>query len=72
MHSGVIDTAVQIGHHCDFGPHILVVLATFKGNIYRKNMHRQIYQHYIYNFHTQNMGVNKGSFFVTEVSLTPL
>jgi hypothetical protein len=49
---------VQIGHRCDFGPHIRVALATFKGNINRKKIHRQIDLHYIYNFHTINMGVN--------------
>jgi hypothetical protein len=46
MHSGVIDTAVTCKtkslHRCDFGPHIRMDLANFKGNIYRKNIHRQI------------------------------
>jgi hypothetical protein len=55
----VNDTAVQIWHRCDFGPHIRVDLATFKGNIYRKNIHRQFDLH-IYNFHTQNMRINQG------------
>jgi hypothetical protein len=58
MHSGVNDTPVQIWHRCDFGPHIQMALATFKGNIYKKNIHRQIDLHYSNNFHTQNMGVN--------------
>jgi hypothetical protein len=62
MHNGVIDTAVQIRHRCDFVPHIRVALATFKGNIYRKNLHRQIDLHYIYNFNTTNMGVMKDRF----------
>jgi hypothetical protein len=44
MHSGVIDTAEQIWNRCDFGPHIPVALATFKGNNYRK---RQIDLHYL-------------------------
>jgi hypothetical protein len=30
----------------DFGPHIRSVLATIKENIYRKNIHRQIFLHY--------------------------
>jgi hypothetical protein len=33
MHSGVIDTAVQIWQRSDFGYHIRVALATFNGNI---------------------------------------
>jgi hypothetical protein len=41
LHSGVNDTAVQIEHRCDFGPHIPEALATFKGNIYRKNIQRK-------------------------------
>jgi hypothetical protein len=53
MHRGVNDLAVQIWHCCDFGPHISETLATLKGNIYQKNIHRQIVLHYIYNFHTQ-------------------
>jgi hypothetical protein len=41
-HSGVKDSAVQIWYRCDFGPHIRLALATFKENIYWKNIHRQI------------------------------
>jgi hypothetical protein len=37
MHSSANETAVQIWHRCDFGPHIREALATFKGNIYRKS-----------------------------------
>jgi hypothetical protein len=52
-------------HRCDFGPHIWEAVAPFRGNFYKKNMHRQIVLHYkyIYNFHTKNMGVNEGLFF---------
>jgi hypothetical protein len=39
IYSRVNDTTVQIWHHCDFGTHNRVALATFKGNIYRRNMH---------------------------------
>jgi hypothetical protein len=47
--NGFIDTAVQIWHRCDFGLHIREALATFKGIIYRKNIHRQwhVFLHYI-------------------------
>jgi hypothetical protein len=67
LHSGVNDTtvtckAVSMTMLCKYdtvpccalGPHISEILATFKGNIYRKNIHRKI--HYIYCFHTKNMG----------------
>jgi hypothetical protein len=43
MHGGFIDTPVQIWHRCDFGPHIRVALATFKENIYRKNIRKFTY-----------------------------
>jgi hypothetical protein len=72
MHIGVIDSAVPIWHRCDFRHNLCEALATFKGNIYRKNIHRPIVLHYTYNFHTQKMGVNWRSFFVTAESLTPL
>jgi hypothetical protein len=63
MYSGVNDTAVQIWHRCYFGPNIGGVLATFKGNNYRKNTQRQIVVHYstVYlycNFNTKNIGAN--------------
>jgi hypothetical protein len=61
------DTAVQILHRCDFGPHIPEALDTFKGNIYRKNKHREIVLHYIYSFPIKNMEVNKRYFLVTAV-----
>jgi hypothetical protein len=67
MHSGVNDTAVQIWLRCDLEPNIRVALATFKGNIYQKNIHRQIVMHFTYNFQTKNMGVNSDRFFVTVV-----
>jgi hypothetical protein len=54
MHSGVID----IWHRCGFWHHLCGALATFKGNIYRKNIQRPIVIHNTYNFHTQKMGVN--------------
>jgi hypothetical protein len=34
-------------HCCDFISHIWDALFTFKGNIYSKNMHRQIVMHYV-------------------------
>jgi hypothetical protein len=43
---------------CDFGPYIRSALATFKGNIYWKHIHRQIVLYFIYNLHTKNMRVN--------------
>jgi hypothetical protein len=57
LHSHVNDTAVtctavsitllcKYDARCDFGPHIREALATFKGNIYQKNIHRQIVLHY--------------------------
>jgi hypothetical protein len=49
---------VQIWHRCDFWHHLREALATFKGNIYRKNIHRPIVLHYSYYFQTQKMGVN--------------
>jgi hypothetical protein len=49
-------------HRCDFGPHIREALATFKGNIYRENIHRQTVLHYAYNIHTKNMGLTRDSF----------
>jgi hypothetical protein len=52
------DSAVQIWHRCDFWRNLCKALATFKGNIYRKNIHRVIVLHFTYNFHTQKMGVN--------------
>jgi hypothetical protein len=42
-------------HRFDFGLHIREALATFIGNIYRKNIHRQIVLHYTYNFHKQKI-----------------
>jgi hypothetical protein len=62
MHSGVIDTAVQIWHRGDFWHHLCEALA-IKRNIYRKNIYRQIVLHFTYNFHTQKMGVNWRKFF---------
>jgi hypothetical protein len=54
-HSGVIDSAVQIWLRCDFWRHLCEALATFKGNKYRKNMHRPIVLHHTYKFsHTKN------------------
>jgi hypothetical protein len=67
-HSDVNDTAVQIWHRCDFGPHIPEALATLKGNVCRKNIHRQI----ACSFHTKNMGVSLEIVLFTAVSLTPL
>jgi hypothetical protein len=64
MHSGVNGTAVQIWHRCDFGPHIRVALSTFKGNIYKKNIHRQIDLHYIYNFDIDTAVTKIGDFIV--------
>jgi hypothetical protein len=37
-----------------------------------KNRTRQIVLYYIYNIHTKNMGVNKGSLLWSALSLTPL
>jgi hypothetical protein len=49
-------TAVHIWDSSDFGPHILLSLTSFTGNIYKKN--RQIVLHYVFNLHIKNMGVN--------------
>jgi hypothetical protein len=43
--SGVNDTALQIWQWSAFVTHIREALATFKGNIYKKNKHRQIVVH---------------------------
>jgi hypothetical protein len=56
VHSGVNDSAVQIWHRCDFWHHLCEALATFKGNIYRKNIHRPIVLHYTVLAHTKNGG----------------
>jgi hypothetical protein len=47
-------------HRCNFWPHMQEALATLKGNIYQKNIHSHIVLHYIFNFHSKNMGVIKG------------
>jgi hypothetical protein len=64
MHSGGNDNPVQIWHRCDFGPHIPEALATFKGNIYRKNILRKIFLHYIYSiaFTQQIWGLTRDGF----------
>jgi hypothetical protein len=53
---------VQIWHRCDFKLHIREALATFKGNIYRKNIHRKIVLNYTHNFHTKVLGLTRDSF----------
>jgi hypothetical protein len=61
--SGVIDSAVQIWHRCDFWRHHCEALANFKGNIYRKNIHRPIVLHYrIPVTLTQKWGLARDSF----------
>jgi hypothetical protein len=59
IHSGIIDTIVTCTwHRCDFGSHVQEVLATFKGNIYRKNTWTTYPTLlYIYNFHTHKKWV---------------
>jgi hypothetical protein len=47
------DTAVTFEYN------LCRALATFKGNIYRKNIHRSIVLHYTYNLHTQKWGLTR-------------
>jgi hypothetical protein len=46
-------------HRCDFWHHRRETVATFKGNIYWKNIHSQIVLHHTYNFHTQKWGLTR-------------
>jgi hypothetical protein len=72
MHSGVNDTAVQIWHRCDFGPHIRKAVATFKGNIYQKTYIDKMYCTLSITFTQKLWGLTRDMFFVSAVSLTPL
>jgi hypothetical protein len=58
MHSGIIDPAVTYKEVSMTRS----ALAIFKGNIYRKNIHRQFVPHYIYNVQTKNMGLTEDRF----------
>jgi hypothetical protein len=58
MHCGINGTTEQIRHRFAKGHNILSDLATFKGNIYTKNIHTQIVLHYTYSFYTKKYGVN--------------
>jgi hypothetical protein len=55
--SGVNDTAQAIWHRSGRRPRIWEALATFKGNLYTKKLHRQTVLPYSYNYHTKNIGV---------------